>query len=125
MSNVGWELGHTHSLLAPGIAPGLAHVGVMLAYTPLHHLLLEAMDRPLVMTSGNMSDEPIATNNDEAFDRLSGIADGFLLHDREIVARCDDSVLRVVDRARSFCVARAVRSAADRAAGGVSSPCSP
>jgi hydrogenase maturation protein HypF len=96
------EIARDRTALADGIAPGLAHVGVMLAYTPLHHLLLEAMDRPLVMTSGNMSDEPIATSNDEAFDRLSGIADGFLLHDREIVARYDDSVLRVVDRAPVF-----------------------
>ena len=88
--------------LVHGIAPGLAHVGVMLAYTPVHHLLLDAIERPLVMTSGNMSEEPIATSNDEAFDRLSGIADGFLLHDREIVARYDDSVLRVVDGAPVF-----------------------
>jgi len=105
----GWEMGDAHCALADSIAPGLGHVGVMLAYTPVHHLLLEAMERPLVMTSGNVSDEPIATSNDEAFDRLTGIADGFLLHDREIVARYDDSVLRVVDgapvvlrRARGF-----------------------
>lgn len=82
--------------LAPSLAPGLSRVGVMLAYTPLHHLLLEAFGRPLVMTSGNRSDEPIATGNDEARTRLEGIADGFLFHDREIVSRYDDSVLRVV-----------------------------
>ncbi len=67
----------------------------MLAYTPLHHLLCDLVRRPLVMTSGNRSEEPIATANDDAQHRLSGIADAFLLHDREIVARYDDSVLRV------------------------------
>lgn len=81
--------------LAPSVAPGLDAVGLMLAYTPLHHLLLEAADRPLVMTSGNASEEPIAISNDDARRRLAGIADAFLLHDREIVARYDDSVLRV------------------------------
>jgi len=80
--------------LAAAIAPGLGQVGVMLAYTPLHHLLLAAVGRPLVMTSGNRSEEPIATGNTEARARLAGIADGFLLHDREIVARYDDSVVR-------------------------------
>lgn len=82
--------------LAPSIAPGLSRIGILLAYTPLHHLLLEGFGRPLVMTSGNRSDEPIATGNDEARTRLTGIADGFLFHDREIVSRYDDSVLRVV-----------------------------
>ena len=82
--------------LAPSIAPGLDTVGLMTAYTPLHHLLLQAADRPLVMTSGNKSDEPIAIDNSDARGRLSEIADAFLLHDREIVARYDDSVARVV-----------------------------
>ena len=81
--------------LAPAIAPGLATVGVMLAYTPLHHLLVERVDRPLVMTSGNRSEEPIATGNDQAREKLCCIADAFLLHDREIVSRYDDSVVRV------------------------------
>jgi hydrogenase maturation protein HypF len=81
--------------LAPSVAPGLSRIGLLLAYTPLHHLLLEAEGRPLVMTSGNRSDEPIATGNQEARDRLAGIADGFLFHDRDIVNRYDDSVLRV------------------------------
>ena len=88
--------------LAPNVAPGLGHVGVMLAYTPLHKLLLNEAGVPLVMTSGNLSDEPIAIGNDEARDRLSSIADAFLLHDREIVARYDDSVLRVVDETPVF-----------------------
>jgi hydrogenase maturation protein HypF len=81
--------------LAPAVSPGLDTVGVMLAYTPLHHLLLKAAGRPLVMTSGNRSDEPIAIANGDARTRLGGIADALLLHDREIVARYDDSVLRL------------------------------
>jgi hydrogenase maturation protein HypF len=64
----------------------------MLPYTPLHHLLMRDVGRPLVMTSGNRSEEPVAYRNDEALQRLSGIADLFVLHDREIETRCDDSV---------------------------------
>jgi hydrogenase maturation protein HypF len=88
--------------VSPGVSPGLDTVGVMLAYTPLHHLLLAQVGRPLVMTSGNASEEPIAVANDDARRRLGGIADAFLLHDREIVARYDDSVLRLVDGAPRF-----------------------
>ena len=88
--------------LAPSVAPGLGVIGVMLAYTPLHHLLFDLVQRPLVMTSGNRSDEPIATGNDEARGRLEGIADAFLLHDREIAARYDDSVVRVTRAAPVF-----------------------
>ena len=82
--------------LAPEVAPDAATVGLLLPYTPLHHLLLEAAGRPLVMTSGNLSDEPIAFRDDDALRRLVGIADLFLVHDREIEARADDSVARVV-----------------------------
>jgi hydrogenase maturation protein HypF len=81
--------------LAPSVAPGLTSVGLMLAYTPLHHLLLDRVRRPLVMTSGNRSDEPIAMANEEARRRLDSIADLFLQHDREIAVRYDDSVLRL------------------------------
>ena len=82
--------------LAPEVAPNNPLVGVMLPYTPLHHLLLHEVRRPLVMTSGNLSEEPLAYRNDEALQRLAGIADLFLIHDREIETRCDDSVARVI-----------------------------
>jgi len=82
--------------LAPSVAAGNRRLGVFLPYTPLHHLLLEAVGRPLVMTSGNLTDEPLATDDDDALARLGGLADGFLVHDREIRARYDDSVTRVV-----------------------------
>jgi hydrogenase maturation protein HypF len=82
--------------LAPSIAPGLRELGVMLPYTPLHHLLLRDFGGPLVMTSGNLSEEPICRDDDEARERLSGIADVFLSHDRPVAARYDDSVVRVV-----------------------------
>ena len=74
------------------VGPGLLFLGVMLPYTPVHHVLTAAVGRALVMTSGNLSEEPIAKDNDEALERLARLADGFLLHDREILARCDDSV---------------------------------
>jgi hydrogenase maturation protein HypF len=82
--------------LAPEIAPGNPTVGLLLPYTPLHHLLLAEAGRPLVMTSGNLSEEPMAYRDEEARQRLSPIADLFLLHDREIENRCDDSVARVI-----------------------------
>lgn len=82
--------------LADGVAPRNRLVGLLLPYSPLHHLLLADVGRPLVMTSGNLSEEPIAFTNDEALRRLRGIADLFLVHDREIESRCDDSVVTVV-----------------------------
>ena len=85
-----------HASLAPSVAPGMQNVGIFLSYTPLHHLILERLDRPLVMTSGNATDEPIATGNEEAVERLSGIADLFLLHNREILQRSDDTVVRSI-----------------------------
>ncbi len=77
-------------------------VGLFLPYAPLHHLLLEGLGRPIVLTSGNLADEPLATDDAEALERLSGIADSFLSHDREIRARYDDSVTRVVDGRESL-----------------------
>ena len=101
--------GREQSELAPSVAPGLTTVGVMLAYSPLHHLLLAAAGRPLVMTSGNRSEEPIAASIPDGIARLSDIADLFLLHDREIESPVDDSVIRVgggrpafIRRARGF-----------------------
>jgi hydrogenase maturation protein HypF len=82
--------------VASSVAPGAPTLGVMLAYTPLHHLLLEAFGGPLVMTSGNVSEEPIAFLDDDAARRLAGIADGLLVHDRVIRTRVDDSVVKVV-----------------------------
>jgi hydrogenase maturation protein HypF len=81
--------------IAKAVAPNLKYLGVMLPYTPLHHLLLKKAGLPLVMTSGNLSEEPIAKDNDEALRRLKGIADYFLWHNRDIYARYDDSVYMV------------------------------
>ncbi len=82
--------------IAESVAPGNRFLGVMMPYSPLHHLLLSSGPEALVMTSGNLSDEPIAFGNDEALSRLGGIADVFLLHDRDIETPADDSVSRVV-----------------------------
>jgi len=83
--------------LAPGVAPGQASLGFMLPYTPLHHLLMQNMARPIVLTSGNRSDEPQTIDNQDAHRRLDRIADYYLLHDRDIVNRLDDSVVRFSD----------------------------
>jgi hydrogenase maturation protein HypF len=97
------------STLSKAVAPGLKYLGLMLPYTPLHHLLLRETGLPLVMTSGNISEEPIARDNDEALRRLGNIADFFLVHNRDIYARYDDSVMiveqetpRFVRRARGY-----------------------
>jgi len=81
--------------IAPSVAPKSKYYGVMLPYTPLHHLLMEGPYEALVMTSGNVSEEPIAKDNDEAARRLSGIADYFLVHNRDIRVRVEDSVVTV------------------------------
>jgi hydrogenase maturation protein HypF len=86
------------SQIASSVAPGMTTIGVMLAYSPLHHLLLQRIGRPLVMTSGNRSEEPIAASIPDAIHRLADIADLFLFHDREIVSPVDDSVMRVQGR---------------------------
>lgn len=82
--------------LASGIAPDDDKLGFMLPYTPLHTLLLQELTAPIVLTSGNISDEPQCTDNDEAREKLTGIADYLLLHDRTIVNRLDDSVIRLM-----------------------------
>jgi len=92
--------------IAPAVAPDLKYLGMMLPYTPLHHLLLREVERPLVMTSGNISEEPIAKDNDEALIRLKGIADYFLIHNRGISARYDDSVY-MVEKNRPVALRRA------------------
>jgi hydrogenase maturation protein HypF len=96
--------------IATGVAPGIPWLGVFLPYAPLQHLLFaDGRLRALVMTSANLSEEPIAIDNEEARRRLGGIADALVMHDREILQRCDDSVMAVVDggpqlirRARGF-----------------------
>ena len=80
--------------IAASVAPGTGWLGLLLPYTPLHHLLAADFAGPLVMTSGNRSDEPIAVADDDAHERLGGIADAFLAHDRPIHRRCEDSVVR-------------------------------
>jgi len=95
--------------IALAVAPQLNYLGVLLPYTPLHHQLLREADLPLVMTSGNLSEEPIVKDNAEALEKLSNIADYFLFHNRDIHTQCDDSVTmvennepRVIRRARGY-----------------------
>jgi hydrogenase maturation protein HypF len=91
---------HAGNGIAPAVAPGIPWLGIYLPYAPLQHLLFaDARVNALVMTSANLSEEPIAIDNDEARARLGSIADAFLMHDREILQRCDDSVAAVVDGA--------------------------
>ncbi len=84
------------SRLSAGLAPGLGELGVFLPYSPLHHRLLSAFGAPLVATSGNISGEPVITDNAEAASRLASVADAFLHHDRPIVRPADDSVARII-----------------------------
>ena len=86
--------GPSPARIAAAVAPGNRQLGVMLPYTPLHHLLLRDFGRPIVLTSGNVSDEPIAYQDSDALARLGGLADAFLTHDRPIHIRTDDSVVR-------------------------------
>lgn len=101
--------GRLGSGIAPEVAPRNNYLGVMLPYTPIHHLLMSDSRLPLVMTSGNLAEEPIAADNEEALERLSKLADYFLLHNRDIYSRYDDSVVFVsggkaqpIRRARSL-----------------------
>jgi hydrogenase maturation protein HypF len=86
-----------NSSICRQVGPGLKYLGVMIPYTPLHHLIMRETDLPLVMTSGNVSEEPIAGQNKEALGRLGKIADYFLLHNRDIHSTYDDSVVMVAD----------------------------
>jgi hydrogenase maturation protein HypF len=88
--------GNTRGLVAPSVAPGNPSLGVMLPCTPLHHLLMREIGVPVIATSGNLSDEPLCIDEQEAVERLSGIADLFLVHDRPIVRHVDDSIVRVI-----------------------------
>jgi len=110
-------LARSKNALAPSVAPDNDLVGILLPYSPLHHILLNDVARPLVMTSGNRSDEPMVRDTRDALKALAGIADIFITHDRDIEHRVDDSVARViakkpviVRRARGF-VPRGVRVA--------------
>jgi len=96
-------LARKDSPVAPAVAPGVPNMGVMLPYAPLHHLLFRTPTQDggfleaLVMTSANQTDEPICIGNREAMERLAGIADAFLTHNRDILVRCDDSIAMVTD----------------------------
>lgn len=102
------KLDNVH-LIAPSVAPGSRQFGIMLPYTPLHHLLFNQDIDVLVMTSANLSEEPICIDNAEALERLEGIADYFLFHDRDILIRSDDSItafsggqMRILRRSRGY-----------------------
>lgn len=88
--------------LSQHLAPGQNALGFMLPYSPLHHLLMQQLATPIVMTSGNASEEPQCIDNTQALERLSDIADYFLMHNRDIVNRIDDSVVRVIDGQSQF-----------------------
>lgn len=92
----GQQMRKTHSAISEAVAPDNPLLGIMLPYTPLHHLLLNEFGFPVVATSGNLANEPMAIDNDDAFERLKGIADVFLVHDRPIACALDDSVVRVI-----------------------------
>ncbi len=91
------------SAITETVAPANPYLGVMLPYTPLHHLLMDAVQTWLVATSGNRSDEPICTDEHEAVERLAGIADAFLVHDRPIVRHADDSIVRMMHGRELVC----------------------
>ena len=107
-------LAKNDSPAAQSVAPGNPFLGVMLPYAPIHYLLFYNPESGgdfhkgtpvftvLVMTSGNLSEEPICRDNDEALERLSGIADAFLIHNRDIFSRCDDSVVRFTEAGAPF-----------------------
>jgi len=88
--------------IAENVAPGQINLGIMLPYTPLHYLLLAQIDRPLIMTSGNAADEPIIYEEEAALKNLGEIADLFLMHNRPIFSRCDDSVVKIFNQKTVF-----------------------
>jgi hydrogenase maturation protein HypF len=92
----GVELEFQDELIADSVAEGNPYLGIMLPYSPLHHILMRELKFPIVATSGNISDEPICINNNEAFERLKNIADLFLVHDRPIKRHVDDSIVRIM-----------------------------
>ena len=98
LGNGDWEINSKEKFpfIAKSVAPGQKTLGFMLPYTPLHHLILRRMNRPIVLTSGNISDEPQCIDNNQARNKLNKIADYFLFHNRDILNRVDDSVVRVV-----------------------------
>lgn len=100
------KIQNSNSKIAANVAPRNPSLGVMLPYTPLHHLLMRELGFPVVATSGNLSDEPICTDEHEALERLQNIADFFLVHDRPIVRHVDDSIVRVM-RGREIMLRRA------------------
>lgn len=92
--------------LSKFIAPGNPYLGIMLPYTPLHHILMNILKKPVVATSGNLSEEPICIDEYDALKRLKGIADFFLVHNRPILRHCDDSIVRII-KGREFIIRRA------------------
>lgn len=88
------------------VAPDNPYLGIMLPYTPLHHILMRKLNKPIVATSGNHSEEPICIDEYDALKRLNGIADYFLVHNRPIIRHCDDSIVRIV-KGREFIIRRA------------------
>lgn len=88
--------------LSEYVAPYINKIGVFLPYSPLHHLLFSIVDRPLVMTSANLSEEPIVKDNEEAFSKLSNFVDYIMIHDRDIINRVDDSVVFCVEKKKIF-----------------------
>ncbi len=105
------------SLVVDDVAPNHHTLGIMLPSTPLHHILLRDVGRPLVMTSGNLSEEPIAMDNAEALERLAPLADAFLLHNRDIHARYDDSVAQMANERMSESANQQINKSANQQIG--------
>ncbi len=100
------KLIHTEIKISQYVAPDNPYLGIMLPYTPLHHILMKFLKKPIIATSGNLSEEPICIDEFEALERLKGIADYFLVHNRQILRHCDDSIARII-HGREFIIRRA------------------